>query len=42
MKGYAMKELVAEIGAAFLCADLGITPETREDHAAYIGSCLQC
>jgi hypothetical protein len=23
-------------GAAFLCADLGITPETRDDHAAYI------
>ena len=36
-----MEELVAEIGAAFLCADLGITPETREDHAAYIGSWLQ-
>ena len=39
--GYAMEELVAEIGAAFLCADLGITPETREDHAAYIGSWLR-
>lgn len=39
--GYAMEELVAEIGAAFLCADLGITPETREDHAAYVGSWLQ-
>jgi len=25
---------VAELGAAFLCADLGITPEVREDHAA--------
>ena len=35
-KAYAMEELVAEIGAAFLCADLGITPETRDDHAAYI------
>ena len=23
-------------GAAFLCAVLGITPETRDDHAAYI------
>jgi len=31
--GYAMEELCAEIGAAFLCADLGITPETRDDHA---------
>ncbi len=39
--GYAMEELVAEIGAAFLCADLGITPETRDDHAAYIVSWLQ-
>jgi hypothetical protein len=25
--GYAREELVAEVGAAFLCADLGITPE---------------
>ena len=39
--GYAMEELVAEIGAAFLCAALGITPETREDHAAYIQSWLK-
>jgi len=35
-EGYAKEELVAEIGAAFLCADLGITPEVRKDHAAYI------
>ncbi len=40
-EGYAMEELVAEIGAAFLCADLGITPESREDHAAYIASWLK-
>jgi antirestriction protein ArdC len=39
--GYAMEELVAEIGAAFLCADPGITPETGDDHAAYIASWLQ-
>lgn len=39
-KGYAREELVAELGAAFLCADLGITPETREDHAAYLGHWL--
>ena len=39
--GYAMEELVAEIGAAFLCADLGITPETRDDHAAYIASWIK-
>jgi antirestriction protein ArdC len=37
-----MEELGAEIGAAFLCADLvGITPETRDDHAAYIASWLE-
>jgi antirestriction protein ArdC len=35
-EGYAMEELVAELGAAFLCADLGLTPEVRDDHAAYI------
>jgi antirestriction protein ArdC len=39
--GYTMEELVAEIGAAFLCADLGIAPETRDDHAAYIASWLK-
>lgn len=31
---------MAEIGAAFLCAELGSTPEIREDHAAYIDSWL--
>ena len=30
------EELVAELGSAFLCADLGITPEPREDHSAYL------
>ncbi|QCO02830.1 ArdC family protein [Azospirillum argentinense] len=40
-EGYAAEELVAEIGSAFLCADLGITPEVREDHAAYIASWLE-
>lgn len=39
-EGYAAEELVAELGAAFLCADLGITPEPREDHAAYLASWL--
>jgi antirestriction protein ArdC len=39
-KQYAFEELVAEIGAAFLCADLGITTEPREDHAAYLASWL--
>lgn len=35
-EGYAREELVAEIGAAFLCADLELTPEPGADHAAYI------
>ena len=39
-EGYAREELVAELGSAFLCADLGITPEVRQDHAAYIASWL--
>lgn len=33
---YAMEELVAELGAAFLCAELGITAEPRADHAQYL------
>ena len=39
-ESYAIEELVAELGAAFLCADLGITPEPREDHACYIKNWL--
>jgi len=38
--GYAREELVAELGAAFLCADLGLALEDRADHAAYIGHWL--
>lgn len=37
-EGYAREELVAELGSAFLCADLGISLEPREDHAAYIAT----
>jgi antirestriction protein ArdC len=40
-EGYAMEELVAELGAAFLSADLELTPELREDHAAYIASWIK-
>lgn len=40
-EGYAMEELVAELGAAFLCADLGLTLAVREDHASYIASWLK-
>jgi antirestriction protein ArdC len=38
---YAFEELVAELGAAFLCADLAITPEVRDDHAAYLNHWLE-
>lgn len=37
---YAFEELVAEMGAAFLCADYGIEGELQ--HADYIGNWLQC
>jgi antirestriction protein ArdC len=40
-EGYAMEELVAELGAAFLCADLDLVPDVRDDHAAYIASWIQ-
>ena len=39
-EGYAIEELVAELGAAFLCADLDLTLEPREDHAAYVANWL--
>jgi len=39
--GYAAEELVAELGAAFLCADLGVTPEPRDDHASYLATWLE-
>jgi antirestriction protein ArdC len=38
---YAFEELVAELGAAFLCADLGLSNEPRPDHAAYIADWLR-
>ena len=37
---YAFEELVAELGAAFLCQDFGIAGDLR--HADYIGSWLKC
>jgi Antirestriction protein len=36
----AAEELIAEIGAAMLCAQLGMEPTEREDHAAYLASWL--
>ena len=35
-----IEELVAELGAAFLCADLRITDDPRADHAQYLASLL--
>jgi antirestriction protein ArdC len=40
-EGYAVEELVAELGSAFLCADLELALEPREDHASYIASWLK-
>ncbi len=39
--GYAREELVAELGACFLAADLGFEPMPEVKHAAYIQSWLQ-
>lgn len=39
-KAYAFEELVAELGAAFLCSAFRITNEPRPDHAAYVSSWL--
>lgn len=39
-EAYAMEELVAELGAAFLCTQLKVTCEPRPDHAAYLASWL--
>jgi antirestriction protein ArdC len=35
-----MEELVAELGAAFLCADLDLSPQPREEHASYLSHWL--
>ncbi len=40
-EAYAAEELVAELGSAFLCADLALTPEPRADHASYIENWLR-
>lgn len=40
-EAYAFEELVAELGAAFVGAHLGIGTVTRQDHAAYLKSWLK-
>ncbi len=38
---YAAEELVAELGAAFFCAELDISRSPRPEHASYIENWLQ-
>lgn len=38
---YSAEELTAELGAAFLCASLGLSAEPREDHAQYLAGFLK-
>ncbi|TAJ36852.1 MAG: DUF1738 domain-containing protein [Reyranella sp.] len=38
---YAMEELIAELGAAYLCAEFFVLHIPRKDHAAYIGEWLE-
>lgn len=40
-EAYAAEELVAELGAAFLCGHLELSNEPRRDHAAYLASWLR-
>ena len=40
-KAYAFEEIVAELGAAFLCSAFRIVNEPRLDHAAYVSSWLE-
>lgn len=40
-QAYAFEELVAELGAAFMCAHLGLANEPRPDHARYIASWIE-
>ncbi|UAY53189.1 ArdC family protein [Ferruginibacter albus] len=39
--GYAKEELIAELSACFLAAELGIEPKTEINHSAYIQSWLK-
>ena len=38
---YSLEELIAEMGAAFLCAEAGISPAVIENQAAYIQGWLK-
>jgi antirestriction protein ArdC len=38
---YSAEELVAELGSLFICAELGISPQPRLDHAQYLKHWLE-
>lgn len=38
---YAAEELIAEMGAAFICGGFGFHADTRDDHAAYLASWIK-
>lgn len=40
-ESYAMEELIAELGAAFIAGHLGLSIEPRLDHAAYVAGWLR-
>lgn len=40
-EAYAAEELIAELGAAFLCANLGLSNTPRPDHAGYVACWLK-
>lgn len=40
-ESYAMEELVAELGAAFLCSELSVTSSPRQDHADYLATWIK-
>ncbi len=41
LQAQGMEELIAELGAAFLCGSLRLSNEPRPDHAAYIANWLE-
>ncbi len=40
-EAYAAEEMIAELGAAFMCAGLGISQTPRLDHAQYVANWLR-
>jgi antirestriction protein ArdC len=38
---YSLEEIISELAASFTCADLGLEPVLRDDHANYIGTWIK-